>query len=44
MKQHEHDPLVEKAILADLFILGICLKLTQKSLLKEGNDLIDNKC
>ena len=39
MKQYEYDPPVEKTLLVNLFIFGLNLKSTQKSLLKEGNNL-----
>ena len=39
MKQCEYDPPVEKTLIVDLFIFGLNLKSTQKSLLKEGNNL-----
>ena len=39
MKQWEYDPPIEKTLLVNIFIFGLNLKFTQKSLLKEGNNL-----
>ena len=39
MKQCEYDPPVEKTLQVDLFIFRLNLKSTQKSFLKERNNL-----
>lgn len=40
IKQCDYDRIVEESNLVNLFIFRMYLKLTQKSLLKEGKDLI----